>query len=109
MKKLALAVIATAFLAVGHGTVNAQELPAECESGEFQGTEQECIDFYVEVLPPTTPAPTSTTTTTIVQVAGPLPQTGSGVSPILGMGALLLVGGGIIVVATRRRSAAPAS
>jgi LPXTG-motif cell wall-anchored protein len=51
-----------------------------------------------EVAPPTTVAPTTTVP------AGSLPRTGSGVSPILGIGALLFVGGGIVVVATRRRT-----
>ena len=103
MKKIALAVIATAFLAIGHAPVSAQQLPAECESGEFDGTEQECIEFYTDeavvVLPPAT---------TVVQQGGTLPQSGSSVSPILGVGALLFVGGGIVLVASRRRSASPA-
>jgi LPXTG-motif cell wall-anchored protein len=104
MKKLIFAVIATAFLAIGHAPANAQGLPVECQSGEFDGTEQECIDFYTEVVvaPPTTVA--ATTTVPVTVPAGELPRTGSGVSPILGIGALLFVGGGIVVVASRRRT-----
>lgn len=110
MKKLILAVTATAFLAIGHAPVNAQGIPVECVGGEFDGTEQECIAFYTEVAiaPPTTA--TTTTTVPVTVPAGQLPRTGSGVSPILGIGALLFVGGGIVVVASRRRTgSAPAA
>ena len=56
------------------------------------------------VLPPTTTTPV----TTVPAVTPPsrLPRTGSGVSSILGIGALLLLAGGVIVVAARRRSTA---
>ena len=68
-----------------------------------------CVDFYVEEAEQLPPA---TTTTTIPVTVPPqdLPRTGSGVSPILSIGALLLIGGGIVVVASRRRSdAAPST
>ena len=97
------------FIAIGHAPAHAQ-LPVECQGGEFDGTEQECIDFYtvVSVAPPTTA--TTTTTVPVTVPAGQLPRTGSGVSPILGIGALLFVGGGIVVVASRRRTgSAPAA
>jgi LPXTG-motif cell wall-anchored protein len=127
MKKLAIAIAATAMIALGHGAANAQDVEPEpivpvpenslVECGESDGREDQngdgieddCTDFYVEVLPPTTPPPPAATTTTTTTVPprsqGPLPRTGSGISPLLGIGAALFVGGGIVVVATRRRQA----
>jgi len=78
MKKLALAVIATAFIAIGHTPVSAQELPVECgEDSEFVGTQQDCIDFYRDVATTTTAVTTTTaaTTTTITQVGAGGPTT----------------------------------
>ncbi len=120
MKKLILALATVAFIGIGGSAVSAQTpptlpgapkpLPIECsESAEKgldtnkDGVPDSCVNFYftqaVAVLPPAT-----TTTVPVTVPAGELPRTGSGVSPILGIGALLLVGGGIVVVATRRRS-----
>ena len=108
MKKLAIAIAATAMIALSHAPVNAQtDEPGEC--AERDTATVDCEEFYVEVLPPTTPAPSTTTTTLVAsQPPGGLPKTGSGVSPILGMGAAMLAGGGIIVVASRRRRTATA-
>ena len=132
MKKLALAVIATAFIAISHSPVSAQTpdptvvpgvtlpLPVECDERDGgspvddQGRPNSpaCVDFYLTVgqAPPVIQqVPPVVTTTTVVLATGPLPRTGSSVSPLLGLGGALLVGGGIIVVATRRRSTATAS
>jgi len=103
-------------------------LPIECSEQDVNapdtdgdGIPNACVNFYITQagLPPVSvqvppvgaqvPPVVTTTTTTIVLATGPLPRTGSGVSPLLGMGAALLVGGGIIVVATRRRSMATAN
>jgi len=117
MKKFALAALAVAFIGFGSAPASAlsdeptQEIPPEfeIECGEEGPDSENCAEFYeeVEVAPPTT-APPETTTTTVAAVAPPqtLPRTGGGVSPILGIGALLFVGGGIVVVASRRRSTA---
>ena len=115
MKKLILALATVAFIGIGGSAVSAQgpptpfpggprPVPPVCAEWNGQGAPPEvCVDFYVQqvVLPPVTAAPT---TVPVTVPAGQLPRTGSGVSPILGIGALLLVGGGIVVVATRRRS-----
>ena len=126
MKKLIIAAAATAIMVMGGSPASAQTnpdptvlpgvslpLPIECSErdngapdSDGDGIPDVCVDFYIAqvVVPPTT-APA--TTTTISQET--LPKTGSGVSPILGIGAMLFVGGGIIVVATRRRSSATAA
>ena len=129
MKKLALAVITTAFIAIGYAPVSAQSAPDPeptktipdsrlVECGEItgrtdtngDGIADSCVEFYVAASPPVVnQAPPVVTTTTVVLATGPLPRTGSSVSPLLGLGGALLVGGGIIVVATRRRSTATAS
>ena len=130
MKKLALAVITTAFIAIGYAPVSAQTtvppvLPGvtipdnrlvECGESDGRtdtngdGIADSCVEFYVAALPPVIQqVPPVVTTTTVVLATGPLPRTGSSVSPLLGLGGALLVGGGIIVVATRRRSTATAS
>ena len=106
MKKLILALAAVAFIGVGGSAVSAAApsvLPPGCTEPSNVPTDA-CYDaelYPIEVQPPVTPAPTTVPVTVPV---GQLPRTGSGVSPILGIGALLLVGGGIVVVATRRRS-----
>ena len=133
MKKLIIAATATAALALGGMSAHAKSpdpdplpdasLPLQIECSERDegapdidgdGIADECVDFYVDqdVNPPTTTvAGGAAATTTTVATSGPgtLPRTGSGVSPILGIGALLFVGGGIVVVASRRRTrSAPA-
>jgi len=103
------------------------DVPASCdESGDRgedtngNGVADECDQYYppttpaTSVAPPTVPVtsslsptvpPNSPTTTASEALTPILPQTGSsGLSPILGMGALLLIAGGLIVVAARRRS-----
>lgn len=116
MKKLALAAIATAFIAFGQTPVSAQAPPSTIkpippedvvECGEAATILPNCSEYYIEALPPTTSAPATTTTQVASAPPSGLPQTGSGISPLLGAGAVLLVGGGIVVVASRRRSAAP--
>jgi LPXTG-motif cell wall-anchored protein len=133
MKKLILAFATVAFIGFGGTAVSAQTpvtplpnttapVPAVCAEPDAAGrtvdangdgipdVPEACRDFYVEVVvaPPTTA--TTTTTVPVTVPAGQLPRTGSGVSPILGIGALLFVGGGIVVVATRRRTgSAPAA
>ena len=132
MKKLALAVITSAFIAIGYAPVSAQTTVPDpnpigtipdnrlVECGEItgrtdtnnDGIADSCVDFYLTVgqAPPVIQqVPPVVTTTTVVLATGPLPRTGSSVSPLLGLGGALLVGGGIIVVATRRRSTATAS
>ena len=127
MKKLILAFATVAFIGFGGTAVSAQTipdplpgspdpLPIECTESDVgapdsdgDGIPDVCVDFYFEeeviVLPPTT-----TTTVPVTVPAGELPRTGSGVSPILGIGALLFVGGGIVVIASRRRTgSAPAA
>ena len=131
MKKLILAFATVAFIGIGGSAAHAQTdptplpntsvpLPAVCSERDLPGgaatadvdgdskpdVPAVCVDFYVaeEVLPPAT----TTTTVPVTVPPGQLPRTGSGVSPILGIGALLLVGGGIVVVATRRRSSSTA-
>ena len=119
MKKLALAVIATAFIAIGHSPVSAQTTPPLVCSERDNGSPVEngiptagvCADFYVGAAPPVAPpvvAPPAVLPPAVVPPAG-LPRTGSSVSPLLSLAAALAVGGGIIVVATRRRSTATAS
>lgn len=117
MKKLILALATIAFIGIGGSAVSAQTppkpivpgpSPAEC--AEWNGLPPvpvNCVDFYVErvvVQPPPPPAATTTVPVTVPPVG--LPKTGSSVSPILGLGALLVIGGGFVVVATRRRSTA---
>lgn len=128
MKKLTLAFATVALIVLGPSVVNAQQpdpnpvVPVpenslvECGESDGRvdndgdGIADDCVEFYVEALPPTTTAPATTTTQVASSPPGGLPKTGGTVSPMLGMGALLLVGGGIIVVATRRRShGAPAT
>jgi LPXTG-motif cell wall-anchored protein len=133
VKKLIFAFITVAFIGLVSSPASAQNdpepsVPIECAEEDLPDPEGGCRQYY----PPTTPVSTTTTTTTVLAttttttkgasggptttVAGStttvaaikppnsLPQTGSGVSPILGMGALLVLGGGLIVVAARRRS-----
>jgi LPXTG-motif cell wall-anchored protein len=122
MKKLILAFAAVAFIGFGGTAVSAatdpeplpgspDPLPIECTETDVNapdsdgdGIPNDCVEFYVAVQPPTTPPATTTTTVPVTVPPGQLPRTGSGVSPILGIGALLFVGGGIIVVASRRRT-----
>ena len=108
MKKLILAFITVAFIGLGGIPAHAQgEGPVDCID---QPSDDPADPRYNPALyPPTTPASSvapPTTTTTLAPLAPPssLPQTGSGISPILGMGTLLVLGGGLIVVAARRRS-----
>ena len=119
MKKLALAVIATAFIAIGHSPVSAQTSPPVCSErdngspldGNGIPTDPVCANFYVAAAPPVAPpavAPPAVLPPVVVPEVG-LPRTGSSVSPFLSLGAALAVGGGIIVVATRRRSTSTAS
>lgn len=73
-------------------------IPAEC--AESEGRPANCDDFYPPgIVLPDTPDPTTTTAPPPVV----LPSTGSGVSPILQFGTLLLIGGVVVVVAARRR------
>src|SRR6056297_2172586 len=130
MKKFALAAIAVAAFGLTNAPAHAgtegdpepiDDIPpgleVRCGEGEVldedgDPTVEPCVNFYVdiEVQPPATTVPDPTTTTTEVVVPPrDLPRTGGGVSPILGIGALLFVGGGVIVVASRRRSSASAS
>ena len=113
MKKLILAFITVAFVGLGSAPASAAppdeykpkpgvSVPVECADNET--ITQECLEFYTEIAPPTTPAPATTTTTTLAPLAPDLPKTGSGVSPILSIGALLVLGGGLVVVVARRRS-----
>jgi LPXTG-motif cell wall-anchored protein len=119
MKKLILAFATVAFIGFGSSTASAQfppttipgsgDTPPACK--EWDGISpipEVCEDFYIEqiVVPP---VPTTTTTVPVTIPPGDLPRTGSGVSPILGIGALLLVGGGIVVVASRRRTGSAAA
>jgi LPXTG-motif cell wall-anchored protein len=126
MKKLILAFATVAFIGFGGTAVSAapdpeplpdapNPLPIECRETDGEpdsdgdGIPDDCVEFYVAVNPPTTPPATTTTTVPVTVPPGQLPRTGSGVSPILGIGALLFVGGGIVVVASRRRTgSAPA-
>ena len=129
MKKLILALTTVAFIGIGGSAASAAELSQPAarwtvsrfplsvprpaleptrDGDGYADVPTRCVDFYVEeeVSPP------ATTTTTIPVTVPPqdLPWTGSGVSPILSIGALLLIGGGIVVVASRRRSdAAPST
>ena len=116
MKKLILAFITVAFIGLGRVPAHAQADtgPVDCIDQPSGDPNDPC---YNPVLyPPTTPASsiappttatTATTTTTIKSLTPDLPQTGSSnMSPILGIGALLVLGGGLIVVAARRRSTA---
>jgi LPXTG-motif cell wall-anchored protein len=116
MKKLIVSVAAVAFIGIGGSAVSAQTptvpfpggpRPVDPVCAEWNGTDpipEVYKKFYIEeaVSPP--PPAVTTTTVPVTVPPGQLPRTGSGVSPILGIGALLLVGGGIVVVATRRRS-----
>ena len=127
MKKLALAVIATAFIAISHSPVSAQtedpnnpvppELAVECgesvgrQDGDLDGIDDRCVNFYLTVAqaPPVIPQVPPAAAPPVVAPEAGLPRTGSSVSPLLSLAAALAVGGGIIVVATRRRSTATAS
>lgn len=116
MKKIILALAAITFIGIGGSAVSAQTpptplpntprpLPAACS--EWDGVSpipEICVDFYIDQTnrPPVTTAVPATSPPTVPGVG--LPRTGSSVSGILGIGALLLVGGAITVVATRRRS-----
>ncbi len=131
MKKLILALATVAFIGIGGSAVSAQTttnpkplptaslpLPIECRESSAPGGARTvdinndgkadipatCVNFYVAPPIVAVQPPATTTTVPVTVPAGELPRTGSGVSPILGIGALLLVGGGIVVVATRRRS-----
>jgi len=102
-------------------------LPIECSErtggspvdGQGRPISPNCVNFYIAVagLPPVVAPPVALPPAVVPAVVPPvlvpstatLPSTGSGVSPLLGMGAALLVGGGIVVVATRRRSTATAN
>ena len=125
MKKFIIAATAVAFIGIGGSPAFAQSDPdpiepipenslVECGESDGRvdnngdGIADVCLEFYVEAQPPTTNAPATTTTTTEVVSQAPLPETGSSISPILGIGAALLIGGGLVVVATRRRSTASA-
>lgn len=114
MKKLILAFATVAFIGFGSNAASAQtppttlpgsgDTPAVCK--EWDGITpipEVCRDYYIEqeIIPP---VPTTTTTVPVTIPPGDLPRTGSGVSPILGIGAMLLIGGGIVVVASRRRT-----
>jgi LPXTG-motif cell wall-anchored protein len=109
VKKLIIALATVAFIGIGGSAVSAEvpnQLPPGCTEPSDIPTDP-CWDetlYPLEVEPPTTTAPT--TTVAVTTPPGDLPRTGSGVSPILGIGALLLIGGGIVVVASRRRSSA---
>jgi LPXTG-motif cell wall-anchored protein len=111
MKKLMLALATVAFIGIGGSAVSGAApsvLPPGCtEPSNVPGTECYDAELYpIRVQPPAAPVPPTVPVTVPV---GELPRTGSGVSPILGIGALLLVGGGIVVVATRRRSTSTSS
>lgn len=127
MKKFILAFATVAFIGLG-GTAPAsaqgESAPVDCIDKPSSDPSDPC--FNPVIYPPTTPAtsvapptvpvtsslsPTvpstspATTSTTVAALTPVLPQTGSsGISPILGTGALLLIAGGLIVVAARRRS-----
>jgi LPXTG-motif cell wall-anchored protein len=103
VKKLILAFITVAFIGLGGVPAHAQDDtgPVDCIDQPSSDPNSPC---YNPVLyPPTTPATTAPTTT---QPSPDIPKTGSGISPILSIGALLVLGGGMIVVAARRRSTA---
>jgi len=120
VKKLILAFATVAFIGLG-GTapVSAQgdSEPVDCVDQPSDDPNSPC--FNPVIYPPTTPVtsvapPTVPVTSSLSPTVPPttsaaltpvLPATGaSGISPILGMGALLMLGGGLIVVAARRRS-----
>jgi|GEM_PF-2499034 len=137
MKKFIITATAIAFIGIGGSPAFAQTpapnppvlpgvtlpLPIECSErtggspvdGQGGPISPNCVDFYIEVaaLPPVVASPAAVVPAVVPPVLIPsivtLPSTGSGVSPLLGMGAALLVGGGIVVVATRRRSTATAN
>ena len=107
MKKLILALATVAFIGIGGSAVSAaapsvrchQDVPSRATSRQTPAMTQSCIRSRSSHRSLAAP-----TTVPVTVPVGQLPRTGSGVSPILGIGALLLVGGGIVVVATRRRS-----
>jgi LPXTG-motif cell wall-anchored protein len=108
VKKLILAFITVAFIGLGGVPAHAQDDtgPVDCIDQPSSDPNSPC---YNPVLyPPTTPATTGPTTTqaTLPPLSPDIPKTGSGISPILSIGALLVLGGGMIVVAARRRSTA---
>ena len=122
MKKLIIAATALAVIGFGGSAAHAQTLPdpepnpdvslplpIECSEQDEGGTDvdgdgivDDCLEFYVEAGGPTTTTPATTTTL----ATGSLPRTGSGISPILGIGANSVVVGGIAAVAARRRQTA---
>ncbi len=118
MKKLILALATVTFVGLGGSAASAalpDKLPRGCSEPSNVPTDP-CYDaelYPIEIKPPAggeaEVAPPSPTTTPAAAAPGSLPRTGSGVSPILGVGALLLAGGGIVVVASRRRSASAAA
>jgi LPXTG-motif cell wall-anchored protein len=131
VKKLILALAAVAFIGIGGSAVQAQTTPnptpvpstsspvpdycAEADDparGDVDpatGIPENCTDWYVSEGANVKPPASTTTAAVAVDPPGNLPRTGSGVSPILGIGALLLIGGAVVVVASRRRSSAAPS
>jgi LPXTG-motif cell wall-anchored protein len=109
VKKLILAFITVAFIGLGGVPAHAQDDagPVDCVDQPSDNPNDPC--YNPALYPPTTPVASiapPTTTTTLAPLAPPtsLPKTGSGVSSILSIGALLVLGGGLVVVAARRRS-----
>lgn len=115
MKKIILAFITVAFIGLGGAPAFADAVPAAVDCVDQPSSDPSNPCYNPAIYPPTTPASsvapptTAQTTTTSVAVNPPfivLPKTGSGISSVLGIGALLLIGGALIVVAARRRSTA---
>lgn len=118
MKKIILAFITVAFIGLGGAPAFADALPAAVDCVDKPSSTPGDPCYNPAIYPPTTPAtsvspPTTAETTTTSQAVAPpyviLPKTGSGISSVLGIGALLLIGGALIVVAARRRSTATSS
>jgi LPXTG-motif cell wall-anchored protein len=119
MKKFIVAVAAVAIVGLGSAPAHAVgPTPVDCADKPSPDIDDPCYD--AAVYPPTTPAssvnPPDSTTTTSERVAPPttlgppnnLPQTGSGISSILAVGAALMLAGGLIIIGARRRSTSSA-
>jgi LPXTG-motif cell wall-anchored protein len=110
VKKIILAFATVAIIGFGgNAQVSAHNAPQAVDCVDQPSSDPSDPCFNPVLYPPTTPAssvlPPTVPTTTLAPLTPILPRTGSsGMSPILGMGALLVLGGGLIVVAARRRS-----